>query len=69
MFLFSIIIPTKNSGKLLEQSLLSIKKQLWCKTEILIVDQQSEDDTLRIAREFKAKIIVINKSKYSYPYG
>ena len=53
----SIIIPTKNSGQTLEHCLNTIKQQTYPKTEIIIVDCFSKDNTTKIARLFDAKII------------
>ncbi len=55
----SIIIATKNSGKTLEKTLQSIKKQNYPidKIEVLIIDGGSRDNTRKIADKFKYKII------------
>lgn len=55
----SIIIPTYNAGKYLKSCLLSIQKQDYPKTkyEVLVVDGSSTDDTLKIAKKFKVKIL------------
>ena len=54
----SIIIPTYNEETFLEKTILSIKNQdYYGKYEIIISDGQSEDNTLKIARKYKAKIV------------
>ncbi|MBI4974186.1 glycosyltransferase family 2 protein [Candidatus Roizmanbacteria bacterium] len=49
----SLLMITKNSGELLEKSLQSVKGLV---DEMLIVDDNSNDDTLNISRKYKAKI-------------
>jgi len=53
----SIIIPTYNSAETLEKCLKSIRSQSYPFYEIIIVDSFSNDDTLRIAKNFGARII------------
>lgn len=50
----SIIIPTHNDGKYLQQCLQSIKNQEFQDFECIIVDDGSTDDTHQIASEFSA---------------
>jgi len=52
----SIIIPTLNSGKILESCLKSIKIQQYKNIEIIIADGGSVDDTLKIAKKYNCKI-------------
>lgn len=54
----SIIIPTYNEEKDLEACLKSIELQEFSRsqTEIIVVDDGSTDDTLRIAKKYKAHI-------------
>lgn len=75
--LVSINIPTLNSEKTLERTLLSIKNQSYKNYEIIIIDSGSTDKTLEIARKFTKKIFIdkrkllgaretgVNKSKGS----
>jgi len=60
----SVVMPTLNAAKNLDQSLASIKKQDYPKNlvEIIIPDGGSCDQTLKIARKYKAKIL-LNKLK------
>lgn len=57
--LFSIIIPTYNSGKTLGQSIRSILNQSFTNYEVLVMDGQSIDDTVSIASSFKSAKIKI----------
>ena len=56
----SIIIPTYNSAKTLDVCLKSIKRQSYKNIEIIIVDRFSKDNTIKIAKKYKAKIIQID---------
>ena len=58
MKLISIVIPTKNSAKTLEQCLESIKKQSYQNYELIIVDGSSSDKTGEKARQFTNKFFV-----------
>ena len=53
----SIIIPTRNAGRFLGNTLESIKKQTYKDIEVLIVDGKSTDNTLEIAKKYKATVI------------
>lgn len=53
----SIVIPTYNSGETLAFCLKSVCDQTYSQIEVIIVDNSSADDTVRIAEEFGAKII------------
>ena len=65
--LVSVIIPTKNSSKTLEACLESIRNQTYKNIEIIIVDQESIDTTIEIAKKFDAQITNIPKSKFYTP--
>jgi glycosyltransferase involved in cell wall biosynthesis len=49
----SLVMMTKNSGALLEQSLSSVKDLV---DEIIIVDDYSTDNTVKIAKKYNARI-------------
>ncbi|HSD98629.1 MAG TPA: glycosyltransferase family A protein [Patescibacteria group bacterium] len=55
--LVSIIIPTRNSSIFLENCITSIKKQSYKKIELLIVDGNSTDKTLSIARKYHVRVL------------
>lgn len=55
--LVSIVIPTLNSEKTLPLTLESIKKQTYKNIEIIIVDSYSKDNTIKIAKEYGARIV------------
>ena len=58
----SIIIPTLNSGKILETCLKAIAVQIYpkSKVEIIIADNNSSDNTLEIAKKYHAKVITVS---------
>lgn len=58
--LVSIIIPTFNSSTTLRECLRSIKNQTYKNIEIIIVDKNSNDDTVQIAKEFGCRCFVLN---------
>lgn len=53
--LFSIIIPTSNSGELINKSLCSIVQQTFTDYEIIIQDGLSIDNTISIIEEIKRR--------------
>jgi len=58
----SIVIPTHNSSEYLKKCLPSITGQAYPKQkfEILVVDNNSTDDTVKIARSLGAKVITVS---------
>lgn len=78
--LVSIVIPTYNSWWILENTLNSIKNQSYENIEIIVVDNNSTDDTKEIALEFTNNIFNkwpertaqknywINKARWEYVF-
>ena len=54
--LVSVIIPTKNSSKTLEACLESIKNQSYPNVELIVVDNNSVDNTKEIAKKYTDKV-------------
>lgn len=54
---FSIIIPTFNSGAVISTAVQSVLDQTYSNFEILVIDGQSEDDTLNIMAQFRDRRI------------
>lgn len=52
----SIIIPTRNSGLFLEDTLKSIKQQSYPAIETIIVDGKSTDKTIQLAKKYKTTL-------------
>ncbi|MFX0023955.1 MAG: glycosyltransferase family A protein, partial [Candidatus Hermodarchaeota archaeon] len=65
----SIIIRTKNEERYLEHVLLMLKKQTYRNFEIVIVDDNSTDKTVEIAKKYNCKIVKIPEGKFNYPYA
>lgn len=59
--MLSVIVITKNEEKMVKTCLESVK---WA-DEIIIVDNGSVDDTLKIARQYSNKIFKINKQDFA----
>lgn len=56
MSLVSIIVPTYNSARTIEQCLESIKNQDYQNIEIIVVDNFSTDNTFEIAKKYTDKV-------------
>lgn len=54
--LVSVIVPTYNSSKFLEECLKSIKNQTYKNIELIVVDNNSTDDTKEIAEKYTDKV-------------
>lgn len=54
--LVSILIPTYNSGAMLQPLLESIKQQTYGLCEIVVVDNNSKDDTVELAKRYTDKV-------------
>jgi glycosyltransferase involved in cell wall biosynthesis len=63
--LVSIIIPSKNSSRLIYPCLNSLRNQTYPNIEIIVVDNSSEDNTLDIARRFTNLIYSYNPERSS----
>ena len=53
--LISILIPFKNTAEFLPECLQSIIKQTYTNWELLIVDDNSTDDSYRVVEEYSNK--------------
>jgi glycosyltransferase involved in cell wall biosynthesis len=63
--LVSVVIPTYNSEKTLAVCLESIRKQTYRNIEVIVVDKNSGDRTIEIAKQFGCKVYVINARERS----
>ena len=54
--LVSVIIPTKNSARTLDKCLASIKNQSYGNIELIVVDNNSTDETKAIAEKYTDKV-------------
>lgn len=66
----SIVIRTKNEEKYFVELLQKLKQQSFKDFEIIMVDNNSIDKTLEIAKKFDVdKIISISDEEFSHPYS
>lgn len=56
--LVSVIIPTQNSFKTLEKCLKSVKNQSYKNVEIIVVDNNSTDNTKEIAKNIQIRFLM-----------
>jgi len=56
--LVSVIVPTRNSQATIGRCLESLKTQTYRNVEIIVVDNHSSDDTVRVAASFKGVRVV-----------
>jgi glycosyltransferase involved in cell wall biosynthesis len=61
--MLSIVIPTLNEEKYLEDLLKLIKKQSFSNYEIIVSDGASEDKTLDIAKKYQCRLVEGQKEK------
>lgn len=61
--LVSVIIPTKNSSRTLDACLKSVKKQTYSNIELIVVDNNSSDNTKKIAKKYTKKIYNIGPER------
>ena len=57
--LVSILIPAYNAERWIAQTILSALAQTWPRKEIIVIDDGSRDQTLKIARQFASKTVSI----------
>lgn len=62
----SIIIPTLNASPYLENLLSSLNAQTAKSKEVLVIDSESEDDTVAVARRLGAKTIIIKRKYFNH---
>lgn len=68
--LVSILICTHNAASTIEETLLSCIKQTYQNTEILIHDDQSNDDTIKIIKQLnEPKVRIVVSGQKLWPYG
>jgi GT2 family glycosyltransferase len=68
--LISIVIPNYNGARYLEACLCSLLAQTWQNMEIILVDNASIDDSIRITRDVApAAVVLQQKSNLGYAGG
>jgi len=61
--LVSVIVPTKNSSRTLERCLKSTENQTYKNIEIIVVDNNSMDNTKEIAKKFTERVFNIGPER------
>lgn len=63
----SVVIPTKNAGALFQKVLDGLARQtVWDRTELIIVDSGSQDDTVAIAKQAGAIVVEIPPHEFNH---
>lgn len=62
----SLVLPCKNEGRALTEVLRKVPKEI---DEIIVVDNNSSDKTIKIARSFGAKVIKETRNEGGIGYG
>lgn len=65
----SVVIRVYNEQKHIREVLESLKRQTYRNFEIIILDSESTDDTLKIASEYDVRIEHIKKSEFNYSFA
>ena len=65
----SVIIRTYNEGLYITNLLRAIKQQEYPNIEIILVDSESTDDTVKLAEQYCDKIVGIKKSDFTFGYS
>lgn len=66
--LVSVIIPTRNSIRTIEIALKSFFRQTYQNREIIVVDQESRDGTVEVAKKYHSKVLSTKGDRfYSAP--
>jgi glycosyltransferase involved in cell wall biosynthesis len=63
----SVIVPTLDSQAHLPTCLASVRRQEGVRAEVIVVDQQSGDDTQKIARAHRAKVVTAPRTAFYSP--
>ena len=62
----SVLIVNYNNSFFLRRCIESVEKQKYKNKEIIVVDDQSSDNSLNVLKEFKKIIVIKNKKKKNY---
>ncbi len=66
----SVIIPTWNAGDEFAVLLAALVAQQGCdRVEVLVVDSGSTDETVKLAREYGARVIEISQAEFSHAHA
>lgn len=60
--LISVIIPNYNYGRFLNKAIISVQSQTYSNVEIIVVNNESSDDSLQVLRKFGSQIVLIDQA-------
>ncbi|MCV3296565.1 MAG: glycosyltransferase [Oenococcus sp.] len=69
LYKISVVIRTYNEDKHLEEVFQSLRSQTFQNFEVIVVDSESTDRTLEIAKKYGANIVHIRKQNFNYSYA
>ncbi|MBG9377136.1 glycosyltransferase family 2 protein [Panacibacter sp. DH6] len=68
--LLSIVIRNLNEAAALKRTLLSVKRQqVDFAYEVIVVDNESDDDSVEIANDFNCKVISLKRSEFTFGHA
>ena len=62
----TLIIPTKNGGPLFKKLIVSLATQTYQPDELLLLDSESADDTVRVAVEAGFSVVAIPRASFDH---
>jgi glycosyltransferase involved in cell wall biosynthesis len=66
----SILIRNLNEGQSLKQTLYSLKRQqMNFEYEVVVIDNESEDSSVKIARQFGCKVFTLKREAFTFGYA
>ena len=65
----SVIIRSKNEEKWLASCLYAVRNQNYSDIEIIVVDNESIDNTVAIAKKYDAVLVKISDEEFNYSYA
>ena len=65
----SVVIRTYNEEKHIGEVLKSLNKQTYSNFEVIILDSQSTDNTIKIAQNYDVRIEQIEKKEFNYSFA
>lgn len=65
----SVLVVNYNNGPFLQRCIKSVLKQNYNNKEIVVVDDQSTDNSLKILRQFKKQIVLLKNKKNKFYIG
>jgi len=62
----SVVVRTRNEGRWLGRVLTALSLQDWRDVEVVVVDNESTDDTIEVAHRFTCKVVEIGRDEFTY---